>query len=622
MPGHDEKTGGPAPPVVSPVEQEQPAPEPPRRVQSQGAKSTSERPSLWTRIQESWITELVALIVSAGAIAAIVGLLSKYNETELPEWNGVSLNSLVSWLTTAAGICIGYVAGTSIGQLRWAYMARKARRMEDLKLFNGADGVVGALELLWRLRLKRFPSVTLLAILLAIGLDPFSQNLIDFYDNHVVDATQTAMVTRGRWYETLGPPRRAHAWATNPVLKSNVDHAIVSLGQSTNASLPQYICNTGNCTYPAFATLAYQANCTDLSDRVERNCTASGCSVGIRGSESGLGYHTIRGGYATLMAAYVINARDAIVHGSEASFLPVFQALRIDMGPDTDPYRVTDALVAERLDNKTEIVAQECVITQCVRSIEASVRQGVYRETVLDTYVETEESNISHAGVMRPPWGPDKGIQPGDDNTFGVLATVESGMWEDRYPQSILTGNISTADAYTGLDFETDQLQNIFFANVSTLEKCPFTIGGRKDPFACAINAMAEAYTQTVRDAGYAANGTASEDLAMGETLVMRTFIRVEWPWITLHVAVWLLTAVGWGGTVWQTKRLGIPFWRNDPMPMVYMYADAQQEQKQEQQQKQGQGAAALAMDMETGGDDMLMRLRNEGGHMRLVREA
>ena len=154
MPGHDEKTGGPAPPVVSPVQQEQPTPEAPRRVQSQGAKSTSERPSLWTRIQESWITELVALVVSAGAIAAIVGLLSKYNESELPEWNGVSLNSLVSWLTTVAGICIGYVAGTSIGQLKWVHMAQKPRKLEDLKLFNGADGIVGPLELLLRLRFK------------------------------------------------------------------------------------------------------------------------------------------------------------------------------------------------------------------------------------------------------------------------------------------------------------------------------------------------------------------------------------------------------------------------------------------------------------------------------------
>lgn len=160
MSGLDEKTGGPATPVVSPVEQqEQPGSErPPHSRQSLDARSTStstsERPNLLTRIQESWITEFVALIVSAGAIAAIVALLSKYNETELPEWHGVSLNSLVSWLTTAAGICIGYVAGTSVAQLRWVWMAQESRKMEDLKLFNGADGIVGALELLLRLRLR------------------------------------------------------------------------------------------------------------------------------------------------------------------------------------------------------------------------------------------------------------------------------------------------------------------------------------------------------------------------------------------------------------------------------------------------------------------------------------
>jgi hypothetical protein len=314
------------------------------------------------------------------------------------------------------------------------------------------------------------------------------------------------------------------------------------------------------------------------------------------------------------MAAHVIRAEDAIVHKNTSvgsSFLPtVFQALRIDI----DPYLVTEALPAKPLDNETEIVAQECALTQCVRSIEASVRQGVYTETVLDTFMEFEEES----NIMRPPWGADLGIQPGDDNTFGVVSSVETGMMEDQYPQSILAGNISTEDAYTGLTFESDQLQNIFFANVTTLETCPFTGRGKKDPFACAINAIADAYTQTVRDAGYVANGTASEGLARGETLVTRTFIRVEWPWITLHVTVWLLTVMGWGGTVWRTKSLGIPFWRSDPMPMVYMYADAQ---------KQGQGSGAdsggtLAMDMETGGDDMLMKLRNEGGHMRLVREA
>ena len=109
---------------------------------------------MWTRMQESWVMEFVALIVSACAIAAIAGLLSKYNAQKLPSWNGVSINSLVSWLTTVAGICMGYVAGMSIAQLKWVWFAQEARKMEDMKLFNGAGGVVGALELLLKLRVR------------------------------------------------------------------------------------------------------------------------------------------------------------------------------------------------------------------------------------------------------------------------------------------------------------------------------------------------------------------------------------------------------------------------------------------------------------------------------------
>jgi hypothetical protein len=58
--------------------------------------------------------------------------------------------------------------------------------------------------------------ITLLAIIFAMGLDPFSQNLIGFYDEYVADADQVAMVARSRWYNTLGPPVRAGGMSTFP----------------------------------------------------------------------------------------------------------------------------------------------------------------------------------------------------------------------------------------------------------------------------------------------------------------------------------------------------------------------------------------------------------------------
>jgi hypothetical protein len=156
---HSEKAAGLPSQVVTAVDQQQPSmdqPEPKLTHQPQPnlSKPTAERPSIWTRIQESWITEFVALIVAAGAIVAIVVLLSKYDRTELPSWNGVTLNALVSWLTTAAGICLAYVAGMTIAQLKWVWFAQQARSLEDLKLFNGAGDVAGAIELLVRLRAR------------------------------------------------------------------------------------------------------------------------------------------------------------------------------------------------------------------------------------------------------------------------------------------------------------------------------------------------------------------------------------------------------------------------------------------------------------------------------------
>ncbi|KFY31159.1 hypothetical protein V493_01335 [Pseudogymnoascus sp. VKM F-4281 (FW-2241)] len=591
-------------------------------------KPTGERPSIWTRIHESWITEFLALIVAAGAIAAIVILLSKHDRTERPSWNGVTINSVVSWLTTAAGICMAYVAGMVISQLKWVWFAQQARSIEDMRLFNGAGGVAGALELMVRLRVRHFAVITLLAIIIAVGLDPFSQNLIGFYDDDVVDVDQVAMVTRSRWYNTVGPPIRAGFDGTNPNLKVNVDSALSSLGQSTNASLPLFICNTGNCTYPPFATLAYRAVCTEVSDKIKVNSSEARTSkkndflrefyLGVvDDSKFKIEYYNATVGNPALMRAR--DGEGYMVYpniSSPSKSREVFQYLRMDIDPN---FMYVSAVVNDTV----AVVAQECIIMPCVRSIEASVRHGVYSETVLDTYTEvidrfTKVNDTNNYGsILRPPWGPDKGIHPGDDNEFGVGLGVTASMSNENYPGTILTGYITTQDGGSGLVSSSDQLRYIWYADVSTLDTCPYTSRGKKDKFACAMQAVADAYTQTVRDSVYKTNGTASpEGFARGETLVSRTFIRVEWRWIALHITVWALTAIGWVGTVLISKNLGIPFWRNNPMPMIYMYSDAQ---------AQGQSAArsgsSLGMDMENGGDDVMMRLINEEGNMRLVRE-
>ena len=154
-----DKSVGPPSQDATTVDQEQPViahpqPELSQQLQLDLPKPGTEHPSRWTRIQESWIAEFVVLVIAASAFAAIVILLSKYDGTALPSWNGVTLNSLVSWLSTIAGICMAYVAGITIAQLKWVWFAQEARSIDDMRLFNGAGGAWGAAQLLVRLRLR------------------------------------------------------------------------------------------------------------------------------------------------------------------------------------------------------------------------------------------------------------------------------------------------------------------------------------------------------------------------------------------------------------------------------------------------------------------------------------
>ena len=52
------------------------------------------------------------------------------------------------------------------------------------------------------------------------------------------------------------------------------------------------------------------------------------------------------------------------------------------------------------------------------------------------------------------------------------------------------------------------------------------------------------------------------------------TFVRVEWYWITLPVAVWGIGIVVWLGVVVQSRRLRIPVWRENVLPLLFLYRD------------------------------------------------
>ena len=112
------------------------------------------RANTWTRITDSfidwWMGELLAVLLSITAFFAIVILLRKYDDHELPRLpHHVSLNFVVSTLATVAKISLLLVVASALGQFKWLWMSSKHRRLQDLQVFDEASrGPLGASKLL------------------------------------------------------------------------------------------------------------------------------------------------------------------------------------------------------------------------------------------------------------------------------------------------------------------------------------------------------------------------------------------------------------------------------------------------------------------------------------------
>jgi hypothetical protein len=99
---------------------------------------------------KNWGLETAGVIVSAVIIIAIVAILRKYNRCQQQDWKHVSLNSLISWLSTLAKACVIFSVSQGLGQLKWVWFSKRSRLLSDLDVFDSASrGATGSVFLLW-----------------------------------------------------------------------------------------------------------------------------------------------------------------------------------------------------------------------------------------------------------------------------------------------------------------------------------------------------------------------------------------------------------------------------------------------------------------------------------------
>ncbi|KAJ5365853.1 hypothetical protein N7517_008739 [Penicillium concentricum] len=563
-------------PRILPVE---PHPEPANEPLVPTDHKSKEKPTIWKLISDLFIWEILAMVLSSALLVAIVVILTQYDDRPQPSWT-LSLNSVISWLSTVSKGCVLFSISEGIGQLKWVWFTRKSRPLVDLSIFDGASrGLWGCAALVWRQRAKHFAALGSLAVILAIAFDPFVQNLIHYYPKLIVDPAGTAIVSSNPVYDALGPPLNNAAYYLDPAMKANIYNSLFNSDPTKPWHIPQYTCSSGNCTWDPIATLEMRASCTNITDRLKTKCdnilegqkldsSSKICSVYLKDSSSNISAYVQESG--TLWGAPVsIGSVEPLIYTD--SIIPPIQLVAPD---NLLPVEELWALES-KIQPKWQAI--ECSIDPVVHSFRPTVRRGVYHEETLGIAKNGSFENLFMGSNyhMHPPWGPEMGVEKNKD--FLIYKRTLTAI---RYFFQDFFAGRAQLDPF-GFHFLPKSVQYQYASadliQLITLSNITGCLGGTAKQMHCAMDNVAEAMSKTIRDTPSSFNLSNTT----GQAMTSMTHVSIHWQWIILPVLVWLLGLVTVLGTIWKTRKATIPTWKNDTIPLLSVYKNGQNEKLQ-----------------------------------------
>ncbi|KAK4149658.1 hypothetical protein C8A00DRAFT_18683 [Chaetomidium leptoderma] len=562
--------------------------EPWRHDRNQGAhtsKTPEEPKSAWDKLTQTWTLEIGGFVAALLCLAATGALLWVYDNQLVPQWP-VTLNSILSLLGNVAFASTLFGVHASVAQSQWIWFVKRPRPIAELATFQKARGsAIGAIQLLV------VAVIASLAIVMGMLWSPFTQNLIRYESGNIIAAGETALLSRSVEYSGRGIAVEFQsktrlvgcdllAYHQDPFLELDIMSALIT-APNKDINLPRFFCSTGNCTWAPIATLGFCSQCTDITSQIELVYKTDNITVDTTTRVRQTCTAILPGGTAGLHSIGTDASFESLMNVTEVG--GHHEGLRYHSIRMLPPYTMNSA--PRRPVSQANFSATECSLSPCVLSLQASVRNGIYNETLLDTFIDMEplpSGTTWTRNKLQPPWGPERGIDPAANLLFGLNEMLERDWSRSGFllGNKTIPGSAITWDGHTGVEFCIDKLPNgctrgpipeyIFNANYT-----PSACGSpNADTFACAMGGIAAALTKTVRNAGVIANGTdiGDEFLVRGQAETAATFVRVQWYWIALPCAVWMLGLIAWAVVAIQTRRMHLPTWRDDPLPLLFLY--------------------------------------------------
>lgn len=362
-------------------------------------------------------------------------------------------------------------------------------------------------------------------------------------------------------------------------MMQNAYAALYSSDSNQYWSQPRYECSSGDCTWPAVASIGMCASCEDVSALVSKSCnTTEGiCTLSLPESEDGkrpglsLGYKYRKPGDQQL-GTYIAMTSSGIAQVDTAPNSIASIYLNIDPNPPSSVSWWTE---------DPSYTASLCTLTPCIQSIQSQYRQSTQSTTGASPYTEqvlktwrcedldtTQCADPSFVTNLTAPIAPQYGL---DGQTFGINSTTTQGLVKtlardfEGYIEQLSSQSISYKSASFSSGAARDTLAQIWTAN---LTGCAYP----DNRVSCAVDLVAKALSKTMRDEPFYLTGDRGvRGVAMKEVI----HVHVTWYWAVLPVLVWVLALCVFLGIVVgeRGERCG---WRNSVLPVIFMRVEGE----------------------------------------------
>ncbi|KAE8381211.1 hypothetical protein BDV26DRAFT_289701 [Aspergillus bertholletiae] len=507
-----------------------------------GTKSTS------STFNKYWIWEIVLCIGSLAALLAVIVVLLEYDGQALPDWPyGITINSILSWITQLLTTCMIAVVAACLSQSKWIYFSKDERPLADMDMYDSASrGPLGCIAFLTPKRLGARNSATLgvVVTILSVGVGPFVQQMATVRNVSVASGVP-ASAPRTEGFSDItsdqGEPSQTMLAAIYGSLYAASDKSKSSSNRTLASATPD--CPTGNCYIPPFQSLAVCSSCRDITHLLSR--------------AEGIGQCLYQYEYNyTLPNGLYLRARDPPLNNSATIAAITSEDLPIQEDFGFNSFVNFTAIQIAHDDKLSNATAAQCSLYWCVNTYSVQVENNRAYETIHDTYYTKNALDTTYVRL------PAAENQTTANYAVDSATTYSLGNWFDdklTFNNSI-SQTICQTDGPLGVR-STEFLQPMLSSTIPDV-----------------FSALAAGMSATVRRANMTVLPLAGDDRwqfrsgvaqAQGTAKTMQTQVQVRWGWITLPALLFILTAAFLAMTAFESGAIRLRAWKMSTTPLL-----------------------------------------------------